>query len=268
MKQRLRKYSAILVISIKDAINFRAELLLWTVIDAMPLVAILALWLRAFESAPDIGGFTRATIVSYYLVGYIFQDMTGAHFEETSIREIRDGSIAKYLLKPFSLQIGLVVRELGWRLMTFLVTGIPFMLLLVVFAPNVLKLPTPGQLLILLYILVFAYLLDCLYSLFIVAMGFVIEEAESLSHLKWMLGWLFSGSMLPFEMMPGWLAKLSSVLPFQFRYYIPVEIYLGKIEGLAIVRALAMQMIWVAVLSSALVLIWNRNLKRFTAVGS
>ena len=99
-------------------------------------------------------------------------------------------------------------------------------------------------------------------------MGFVIEEAESLSHLKWMLGWLFSGSMLPFEMMPGWLAKLSSVLPFQFRYYIPVEIYLGKIEGFAIVRALAMQMIWVAVLSSALVLIWNRNLKRFTAVGS
>lgn len=268
MKKEIRKYSSILSISIKDATTYRIELLLWSVIDAMPLIATLSLWLSVYGERNVIAGYTKTALISYYIFGYIFQDLTGSHFEEDALKDIRKGTIASKLIKPFSLKIGLIVREIGWRAMTFLTTSMPVIIIIYFFAKDLITPVGTKYLIILPLFLGMAYLMDTIYSLMITAMGFVFEEANSLSHLKWMLGWLFSGSMMPFEFMPNWLKNIASMLPFQFRYYIPIQIVQGQFTTTEIIRNIFIALLWLLVLVVLLNGLWKRNIKKFTAVGN
>jgi ABC-2 type transport system permease protein len=264
----MKKYFAIYLISLKETINYRMELFLWSVIDAMPLIAMMALWLSAFGSRTEINGYTKSGIITYFLAGFIVQDITGSYFEENILEKIRNGSIVTSLIKPYSVKLKWIVAELGWRNMTLIFTVLPVIIISTIFLKGNISISFSQTILLLPIILIISYLLETFYSLMIAAMGFVFEEANSLSHLKWMLGWLFSGSMLPFEMMPDWLAKIANFLPFKFRYYIPVQIIRGELTLSETILQLIFQFVWLIIIGKLLNMLWNRNLKLFTAVGS
>jgi len=266
IKKTIKKYWAIFAIGIKEAINYRAELLLWSTIDAMPLVAMVVIWLSAFENGGTIAGYTQSLLIAYYIAGYVFQDLTGSHFEEDMLKQIQSGRIATHLVKPLSLKRHLVTNELSWRFMSALVAVMPVIVLVTLFT-NIMP-PVHTIHLLILPILLFAYLMESIYSLMVLSMGFVFEQAKSLMHLKWMLGWLFSGSMIPFEFMPQWLSQIAELLPFKFRYYLPVQIYFGNIQGISILYQFGLEIIWFLVLLFFMRLLWNKNLKKFTAVGN
>ncbi len=265
---KLRKYFALLLTDTKEALTFRAELMLWSIIDSMPLIATLVLWLSAYGDKAEIAGISKTSLIGYYVIGFIVQDITGAHFEEDVLKKIRSGEIVSNLVKPYSFKISLVVGEIGWRMMTLVSTVTPVLIISKIFVPEIYPDSFNASFLLLPGMLIMAYIMEAIYSLMVTAMGFVFEEASSLSHLKWMLGWLFSGSMMPFEFMPKWLANLASMLPFQFRYYIPVRIISGEIQGTDALIQVFFQASWLVVLVFILNVLWKRNLKAFTAVGS
>ena len=217
--------------SIKDALTYRIEMLLWSLINAAPLLAGLVLWLSAYGERSEIAGYSQIALISYYIFGYLFQNITGAHFEDDILADIRNGTVSGKLTKPLSIKISFVIRETGWRLMTILTSVLPIMIFSYIFVNDIFFQINTKYLIVIPLFLTLAYLLENIFSLMIASMGFVFEEATSLTHLKWMLGWLFSGSMMPFEFMPTWLANLSSVLPFKFRYYVPVQIIRGELES-------------------------------------
>lgn len=264
----MRKYISLLSIGAKDALTNRGELLLWSLIDAMPLIAMLVLWISAYGDKTEIAGYTKTALVSYYLIGYIFQDLTGAYFEESMLNQIRQGTIVSALIKPISLKIGVVIREIGWRIATLISSVIPIIILSIFFAKDVITRIDMNYLALIPLFIILAYLMESVYSLMVVALGFTFEEAYSLSHLKWMLGWLFSGSMMPFEFMPEWLAKLAMILPFQFRYYVPVNIIQGQLSVTAVLLKFTFGLGWLLVLILLLDILWKFNIKRFTAVGN
>ena len=195
-------------------------------------------------------------------------DLTGAYFEENVINNIRSGEISKHLLKPISIKISYIIGEIGWRIGTLIFTIGPVFIFLLIFANKYLGEISLNYVFLIPIIMIMAYLLDCIYSLMICAMGFVFEEASSLRHLKWMLLWLFSGGMMPFTFLPNWLAKLASFLPFQLKYSVPVGIFQGTIGFSEILRSIILGVLWLALLSLSLHMLWGRNLKKFTAVGS
>lgn len=264
----MKKYTAIFLISLKNSLNYRAELMMWSVIDAMPLLGNLVLWSMVYASQDTISGFTKATMISYYLIGYIFQQMTGSHFEDHYVKEILTGNINGWLFKPLSLKKSMVVEEVSWRVTGSIITLAPIIVLAWVIGVKIFSQISLSSGLILLVMLVMGYFVDAIFSLAIIAIGFVFEEARSLMHLKWMFSWLFSGSMIPFELMPEWLEKLSKLLPFQARYYLPTNFYLGQMSNSQTQQSLIVMGIWAIILYGWIKWLWARNLKKFTAVGS
>lgn len=264
----MKKYLSIFVISLKNTLNYRGELAMWGIIDAMPLIGNLILWSMVFTGHDAVANFTKDTIIAYYVLGYIFQQVTGAHFEDHYVKEIINGSISSWLFKPLSLKRSMIVEEMPWRITGSIITLFPIAILMWVMGISAATSISTLQTLSLLAVLALGYFTDAIFSLAIIATGFVFEEARSLMHLKWMFGWLFSGSMIPFEMMPAWLENLSKALPFQARYYLPTMIYTGKMTDARAVYNVAGMMAWSLVLALWIKWYWAQKIKKCTAVGS
>jgi len=53
---------------------------------------------------------------------------------------------------------------------------------------------------------------------------------------------------LPISFFPQIAQKIMAVMPFQYISYVPMLIYLGKLNGGGLWRALAIQIFWIAIL--------------------
>ena len=84
---------------------------------------------------------------------------------------------------------------------------------------------------------------------------------------KYFLLELFSGLLIPISFFPHIFQNMFSVLPFQYISYIPVLIYLGKISGMGIVKALALQVFWILVLFALGDVMWRWSSRKITIQG-
>jgi len=75
-----------------------------------------------------------------------------------------------------------------------------------------------------------------------------LQSILGLLRAKFFLLELFSGLLLPMTFFPQTAQKILALMPFQYISYIPMLIYLGKLNGRELARAIALQVFWVAVL--------------------
>ncbi|MFC1748281.1 ABC transporter permease [Pseudomonadota bacterium] len=267
MKANLKKYLAIYTLSIKDSITYRNEMMVWAILEATPVFTTMILWLTIFSERAQIGGFNQQTIISYFLIGHIFSQLTASHFEEYAVTQIQRGEYNKYFIKPFSVKLYHTIGQLGWRVMTIFSSVLPVITIALLSVGNFFPPISITNLLFLPFFYFLSYFFESTISLMIIAMGFIFEQAKSFRHAKWMLGWIFSGSMIPLELMPKWLSNLSSFLPFQYGFHVPVQLVLGRIPISDLPSILLKGCIWLIVFYLAMSLLWKKNLKKYSAVG-
>jgi len=263
----IRKYLAGFIGNLKMAIAYRGEMLLWGIIDTTPLLGMLILWFSVIPENSSLAGYTQQHVLQYYFIGFIFRQLTGSHFEDFALEQIRKGTFSFYLLKPVSLKIFLPVNELAWRFMGLFTSILPVLIVVILFAPQLFPSLSLTKIIFGLVFITLAYILECLYSLYIVSMGFIFENAKSFMHLRWILSSLFSGILIPFEFMPPFLQTLSSLLPFKYRFFLPINFFLDKISVNNVLISLAYGVVWVVCLAFFLGVLWNRCIKTYSAAG-
>ena len=108
-----------------------------------------------------------------------------------------------------------------------------------------------------------AYLVNSLIGL----IGFWTLEVWGIVVASGRLIAILNGSLLPLNFFPHSLLRITQFLPFQYMYYVPVSIYLGKMGSAEALRQIFFQAIWVAVLLLFYVFLWRRGIKRYDSVG-
>ena len=78
---------------------------------------------------------------------------------------------------------------------------------------------------------------------------------------------LLSGSIIPFALFPGWLNRIAVVLPFQGMAAVPLQIYVGPIDGVAIWRSILVQFAWAIGLIALMRLLWNAARRKIVIQG-
>jgi ABC-2 type transport system permease protein len=78
---------------------------------------------------------------------------------------------------------------------------------------------------------------------------------------------LLSGRLVPLALMPDWVQSVSNWLPFQWSFQFPIEVAIGRLSNGEILAGVGFQVFWIAGMGLALVAIWPRALRRYTAVG-
>lgn len=209
------------------ALTYRSELVLWMVLDTIPLLLLFLIWVSAFNQQPVNQGYTLPTVLQYYFLGMLISAISSSHFEGWRVQQIREGKIDFFLIRPLSYLQEILLRDIGGKL-CYISIVLPFYCVLFLGLTWLTPLSLPGISLttgiLFAFLLLAGYLIEFCFALIIVLLGFWFEGAEGLEHFKWILVTLLSGFMIPIPFMPTMLQTVVNWLPFKYMYAIPISL--------------------------------------------
>ena len=207
--------------------------------------------LAIFSSRSEVGGFDVHDSLSYVFVtqGFLMIINVFAGPGEISMR-IRSGDIATDLYRPIDFQLYSLSLDLGRAGFQALARGVPpFVVGAIAF-----DLVVPPDLATWAGFLV-ATVLATVASFglrFLVGLAaFWIIDDRGPAQIFGVVMMFFSGFIIPINFFPDALEQLARLLPFQVMLQIPVEVFRGHHRGAALLAALAVQLVWIAVLFAA-----------------
>jgi ABC-2 type transport system permease protein len=216
--------------------------------------------------------FDRHEMIAYLLLIHIsrmFSSMPGLAAGIT--RDIRDGSLKKYLVQPLDMIGYLLVYRAAHKTAYIATSAIPYALLFL--AAQMIGSYFTGlhfdPLIFVAYLvsLVLGFLIGFFFDVCLGLTGFWLLEVTSLLWVVGTLNYFISGQMLPLDLLPRFWADLLKALPFQYMAYFPAVVMLGKVQGWALVKGLLLQLAWVVFFALLTRWLYRRGLRRYSAYG-
>jgi ABC-2 type transport system permease protein len=79
---------------------------------------------------------------------------------------------------------------------------------------------------------------------------------------------LLSGRLVPLPLMPDWAERLAYVLPFMWTFYFPIFALVGDFSTAELLGGLALQALWIVVLTVMALVLWRFAVRHYSAVGN
>jgi ABC-2 type transport system permease protein len=266
----LRKYSKIFRVSLVERMVYRIDFLLGTVLRFLPMVATILLWQAIFEGSGrgELGGFRRNEMIAYLLLVHIsrmFSSMPGlAH---GIARDIRDGNLKKYLLQPIEMIPYLVSYRMAHKVAYIATSALPYGLLFFLCRDFFDGFPDGPTFAAYVASLLMAFLIGFFFEATIGMIGFWFLEVSSFLYIINTISFFISGQMFPLDLLPPFWSGLFRSLPFQYLAYFPASVFLGKIQGEALVRGLLLELGWAVSFILLANWLYRRGLRRYSAFG-
>jgi ABC-2 type transport system permease protein len=266
----LKKYGKILRISLVERMVYRADFMVSTVFRFLPLVTTLLLWQAVFYGSgkQELSGYTQHQMIAYLLlvqISRMFSSMPG--LAAGIARDIRDGSLKKYLLQPINMIAYLLSYRAAHKMTYIVTTALPYGVLF--FLCRDFFDGWPDFLTLLAYVasLILGFLLGFFFEAMIGMVGFWFLEVTSFLYVINTLNFFVSGHMFPLDLLPSGWAVVLKALPFQYLAYFPATVFLGKVEGLDLVYGLLIEVAWVVTFLLLARWLFGRGLRRYSAYG-
>ncbi len=247
----------ILRISFEERLVYRGDFALGTLMRFLPIVTQVFLWWAVFSAAAasrgagvedvQIEDYSYRDFVAYYLLTMIsraFSSMPG--LASGISRDIRDGTVKKYLIQPIDMMSFLLLYRTAHKLVYYAVAFVPFAAVFYVcrgFFPG--GWPEPHILLAFFASLAMAFLLGFFLEATIGMIGFWFLEVSSLLFVYMLFSFFFSGHMFPLDILPEFWQGLLQLVPLQYLAYFPAAVFLGKVEGAELAWGLGIEFAWV-----------------------
>jgi ABC-2 type transport system permease protein len=163
------------------------------------------------------------------------------------MNSVYTGAISSDLLKPISLFRFWLAQDLGRAAGQFLLRGLPMMVAYAVFF-GITTPSSAGQWLAFGLSLFFAWLVSFSWRFLVNLSAFWIPNALGVARFGFTLSWFLSGFLMPLRFFPAWFIKICDFTPFPAMINTVVEVYLGVLQGPAILFGLLEQLAWAAAL--------------------
>ncbi len=252
---------------------YRGDFLLGTVLRFLPMVTTILLWRAVYAGTrrQQMAGFDEREMIAYLLLIHIsrmFSSMPG--LAPGISRDIREGTIKKYLIQPLDM-VGYLLSYRTAHKVAYIVTSfLPYAGLFFLCRGYFDGLPGPATLAAYLVSLLLAFLIGFFFETCLGMVGFWFLEVSSLLWVVNTVNYFVSGQMFPLDLLaeraPFW-AWLLKNLPFQYLAYFPAVVFLGKVQGAALVEGLAVEAAWAVVLILLSRWLFRRGLRRYSAYG-
>lgn len=206
---------------------------------------------RAFYGAePEHFPMTMDAAVSYVWLQQAFLALFAAWMLEGEVFEsIRDGNIVYEMCRPMKLYPMLFVRAMAMRVSRAALRCGPVLLFAILLpGPYGLKAPGQGQTGLFLAAMALGVLVTVAFGTLIYGITFYTISPEGLRLLVTSAMDFFNGTIIPLPFFPDKMRAIMEVLPFAAMQNVPLRVYSGDLQGEAALRAVALQILWLAVL--------------------
>src|SRR5579859_4909212 len=224
------------------------------------------IWKAIFAHGDRIAGFDFRQILTYVAVGWIIRSFYFNNIDQEMAQQVLEGKLAMDLIKPVNLQSMYVAQAFGESIFRLALLTAPTAVVLLAIYP--LQRPQTATAFL-------AFFVSVIFSFFIVAainfavgtLAIRLKSILGLLRAKYFLLELFSGLLLPISFFPHPFQIILQALPFQYISYIPVLLYLGKIQGVDMMAAIGIQLFWVFALLALGHVMWQWSSRKITIQG-
>jgi ABC-2 type transport system permease protein len=258
----LRKARALFGLYLSYMLEFRAEIYLWVLASALPLI-LLGVWAQAAAS----GAFplSRVEFIRYFIAVFVVRQFTFIwviwEFEDLVV----SGNLSQLLLQPLDPVWRFLASHLTER-----VVRLPLVLAVVGFCfalyPEALWLPSATDFASAGVLLGLAFVTRFMLQYMMSMLTFWSERAAAIEEL-WFVVYLFlSGLIAPLDVYPESVRRLTELTPFPYLIYYPVNLLLGR--GAPLGRAVLVLAVWGVLAWVVQRRLWRSGLRRYSAMGN
>ena len=275
----LRKYKPFLRASAMDMMAFKFNIIVWAIVTVFQVACLIFLWLAVYSSSEGgfnaaINGFTYKEMISYVVLTTVFGFVTFNNDTMWFInRDIQQGTIANYVIKPISYRGKFVASNIGAFLMMSLVFGIPLytislgVLIGIGFLPITSVWGFIAHLGLFVVSSVIACLLNDTIAYIFGILCFYTSSAWGLNSLKTTIISFLSGTLLPLAFFPTVFKDIVSYMPFAGMSQNPVLILLMKYNYMDSLKVILIALGWLIILEVLAKLLFNHAIKKVTVQG-
>jgi len=250
---------------ILDQLAYPARFFSSLLVDGIVLLVSFLLWQTIFQGNVTVEGFTLPSMLTYYSVVFVLRNL-GASWGPLNVigKSIKNGSLSLFLLKPLRFGVYLFLKTATSNILKSIFPALALTLGTLFFKDMLLW---PHNLLLFLPSTLLAMLIAYLVYSLIGLIGFWTLEVWGIAVASGRLIATLNGSLLPLNFFPHGLLRITQFLPFQYMYYVPVSIYLGRIGSVEALKQISLQAVWVVLLLLFYVFLWRRGIKRYDSIG-
>jgi len=274
MMAKVQTWWFILKICFSERLVYRGDFALGTLMRFLPIVTQIFLWGAIFATLSEATGtdtirnFTYHDMIAYYLfvfLGRAFSSMPG--LASGIAREIREGTIKKFLIQPIDMLGFLLLNRLAHKLVYYGVAALPFAFMFWLCRDYFPPVPEITTILAFVASLIMSFLLGFFLEAALGMVGFWFLEVSSLFFVYMLFNFFCSGHMFPLDFLPSPWVEIVRAMPLQFLAYYPAAIWLGKVQGAELVQGLLVQLAWVLFFIMLCRVMWSRGVKRYSGFG-
>ncbi len=265
----LAKYRHTFLVGLQSNLVYRWNFAIRATFSIFHLVVVFILWGAAFEGRSEIGGYSVAQTMTYFILMLVLQFFIGAFNEDYQIsEEIRNGLINQFLLKPVNYYLYRISIFVSARLVSGLLALLPLLLAFPLLHGYLTFPSEPWRLALGIPAMAMSALIQFTIAYCFGLLTFWFLEIQSFIILSFAIETLLGGQVFPLDLMPDWLYEISRYLPYYYQMYFPVSIFTGRLNDAGQALAgLGIQAFWAVALLGLAQMLWKRGLRRHTAVG-
>lgn len=228
------------------------------------------LWDKIFENPERIVfGYDRSKILTYVFAIIIIRALVLSARAADVAGDVAQGELSNYLIKPMNYFKYWFTRDMSSKILNISFAFFEFIILYLILRPPLFFQQNILIILAFLVSIVIAIMIY-FYMLFIVSsVPFWAPELGWGSHflVTIILIEFLSGALFPIDILPAGIGQVVMSLPFPYLIYFPVQVYLGNITGVLLVKGLLISSIWLVILGISMKYVWSKGLKVYEGVG-
>ncbi|MDP3735468.1 MAG: ABC-2 family transporter protein [bacterium] len=261
------KYLALIKANWQRGLTYRFTIVAYRVGEIAEMLLVLVLWSAIFSASgePLLRDFTYQEMVTYFLIGNLFNMVVRSFAEDRIANDIKRGRLSVYLLQPVSYLGANFVR--GFASLATLMS-VASQLIVMLFFLNTIAINTNlAYLVVITTMAIFAFVIEFMIAYLIGLIAFWTDETDGVSASISRIKRFFAGSYFPLNLLPATFVNISFLLPFGYSFFIPAQLYLKKIDLSLGLKGLVVEVVWIIALYGVIALVWRCGLKRYESIG-
>lgn len=259
----MKKYFEIGKINFLNNLIYFGEFFFKGLFILLIIFIFINLWKVVYGGKELIEGFTLAMMIWYLVMTESIVTSTSNIVKEIN-REIQSGDVAYQLNKPYSYIFYHLAKSLSGRMISFVITftlgAVLAFLMVGGFDFNFVHIP------LIIIVVLLAFLLDFFIIISIALLAFWFEDTNSFMWIYSKIVFTIGGMLVPLEIFPQWLAKISQVLPFSFVAYYPAKLFV-KFDLITFLKVVGIQVFYVLIFLGIAMLIYRTAVRRLNING-
>ncbi len=246
-------------------LQYRVAVLSSAALSVVWILLLTRVWTAVYGERGLVEGFDLETLIVYLTLVNLQNVIMSNSVTRIITERVRVGTVLFDIARPMPLISQLIAQQAGQS-----VGVCGFVLLAAPFAALVGGLAPPADLgaaVTYPVALTLGWLINTLLAILVGLATFWAMEIGGFTLLYQVVAGFLSGTSVPVVFFPGVFGVIVELLPFRFTGYVPAAVYVGQIDGVAVLRTMGWAVVWIVLLGGLLALVWGRAYRKVVVQG-